>query len=108
MARRDDFYRITDARPPLSADLGSRTRVYLWSMGIRTLCFLGAVVASFIFHWVIVGLILMIGAITLPYIAVVMANAGHKNGDPQPLPPLIIADTASLPPGHPDRTNPTS
>lgn len=107
MARRDDFYRITDARPPLSHDLGSRTRVYLWSMGIRTLCFLGAVFVSFALHWVIVGLILMIAAVSLPYIAVVMANAGHENGEAQPLPPMVLADTAALPPGHPDRTNPT-
>ncbi len=50
-------------------------RRYLLSMGIRTACFILAVVAIAVFHWAIVGWILVVAAVILPYIAVVMANA---------------------------------
>ena len=50
-------------------------RRYLVSMGIRTACFILAVVAIAVLHWAIVGWILVVAAVILPYIAVVMANA---------------------------------
>ncbi len=50
-------------------------RRYLVSMGVRTACFLLAVVAIAVLHWAIVGWILVVAAVILPYIAVVMANA---------------------------------
>jgi hypothetical protein len=71
-----EVHRITDAGVPLSADQAMRTRRYLWSMGIRTACVLGAVIAPPPWRWV-----LAVGAILLPYVAVVMANAGRERSD---------------------------
>jgi Flp pilus assembly protein TadB len=61
---------ITDARRPHSDDQDARIHRYLVSMGIRTICVLLAVVVEGWLRWVFV-----IGAIGLPYVAVVMANA---------------------------------
>lgn len=55
-------------------------RRYLLSMGIRTACFVLAVVAIVILHWTVVGWILVVAAVILPYIAVVMANAKRSPG----------------------------
>jgi hypothetical protein len=51
----------------------SRTRRYLVSMGIRTVCFLLAVVASGWLRWVLIA-----AAVTLPYLSVVFANGGRE------------------------------
>ncbi len=69
-------HRITDAGVPLSADQSGRTRRYLWAMGVRTACFIGAVVAPSPWRWVLAG-----GAVVLPYLAVIMANAGVARSD---------------------------
>jgi hypothetical protein len=45
-------------------------------MGIRTACFLGAVFSPSPWRWILLG-----GALLLPYIAVVMANAGREGED---------------------------
>lgn len=50
-------------------------RRYLISMGIRTICFILAVIALAGLHWTLIGWTLVIAAVILPYIAVVMANA---------------------------------
>ncbi len=42
-------------------------------MSIRTACFIGAVIAPSPIRW-----FLLVGAVILPYIAVVMANAGQE------------------------------
>ena len=68
-----EVHTITDAGTPLSADQAGRTRRYLWSMGIRTVCFVLAVVSPSPWRWFFVA-----GAVGLPYIAVVMANAGRE------------------------------
>ena len=44
-------------------------------MIIRTICFLGAVLASNPWRW-----FLILGAVLLPYLAVVIANAGREIG----------------------------
>lgn len=80
MANGDQVYSITNAQVPLSEDQGARTRKYLISMAIRTVCFIGAVVASGWLRWV-----LIVGAVILPYIAVVVANAGRERTKDQPL-----------------------
>ncbi len=64
--------RITSAPRPHSEDLRGRERRYIISMGIRTLCFLLALV--FREHWVV--WFFLAAAIFLPYVAVVIANAG--------------------------------
>jgi hypothetical protein len=74
MARRTDpVHRVSGVRRPLSEDVQGRTRRYLISMAVRTACFIGAVVADGWIRWV-----LMAGAVFLPYIAVVVANAGRE------------------------------
>ena len=97
--------RITSAPEPHSADLDRRMSRYLWQMGIRTACFIGAYFASGWLQWV-----LLIGAIVLPYIAVVLANNGTiSNGEilgpipdqqPAPQPALEALSTGSA--GRPD------
>ncbi len=95
-----DVYRITDAGVSLSADQAARTRRYLVSMGIRTVCFLGAVLASGWLRWALVA-----AAVTLPYVAVVVANAGRERSDPG-LESIVVDPRRALGPG-PDEGPPT-
>ena len=69
---RADAVRITSASRPHSEDVRGRTRRYLISMGIRTVCFLLSVLT--IGHWFM--WVFLVGALVLPYVAVVMANTG--------------------------------
>jgi hypothetical protein len=64
---------ITGAQTPLSEDLPARARKYFISMMIRTLCFLLAVFTPSPYRW-----FFLIGAVTLPYISVIVANAGRE------------------------------
>ena len=68
---------VTQARRPLSEDISYRQRRYLLMMGIRALCFVVAVVL-FVNHagWFVA--IPAIGAILIPYFAVVFANGGRE------------------------------
>ena len=75
--RPDDSLRITDAPRSRSEDIRGREKRYLISMGIRTLCFILAVV--FMGHWVM--WVFLAASVFLPYVAVVIANAG-ANLDP--------------------------
>ena len=69
-----DVVRITDAPVNLSADVSSRQRRYLISMAVRTVCFVGAVISySAGLKWLC--WVLFVGALVLPFIAVVIANA---------------------------------
>lgn len=78
--RKADVYTVTDAPRPMSEDIDHRQRRYLMSMGIRTICFLGAILAAGRAPLWVVG-ILVVGAVVLPYISVVFANGGRE---PQP------------------------
>jgi hypothetical protein len=70
----DDVVRITDAPVNLSQDVADRQRRYLFSMAIRTLCFVGAVISyTNGLHWF--AWVLIAGSFFLPFIAVVIANA---------------------------------
>lgn len=71
----EPVYSVTSAPESLRDDQNERMRRYLLSMGIRTVCFLLSVVAIVVLHWTIVGWLLVAGAVVLPYVAVVMANA---------------------------------
>lgn len=75
----DTVHRVTSARQALSQEQKARTRRYLIQMLIRTACFLGAVVAHMANApgWVTWSFVA--GAIALPYVAVVMVNAGREN-----------------------------
>lgn len=71
-------YTVTNAPRPLSEDISHRQKRYLVSMGIRTVCFLGAVFSGMAGAplWLI-GLF-VVGALFLPYISVVVANGGRE------------------------------
>jgi hypothetical protein len=69
--------RITTAGTSAADDIAGRQRRYLISMAIRTACVIGAVaVGPGPFRWV-----LFAGAVLLPYVAVVFANAGNHKDD---------------------------
>ena len=65
---------------------------YLVSMGVRTACFLLAVVVHGPLRWMFV-----LAAIVLPYIAVVFANAGRERSLPTPPEIFLRADRTELP-----------
>jgi hypothetical protein len=64
---------ITTAQSSLSLDQSARQRRYFISMMIRTACFILTVVLPSPYRW-----ISLTGAVTLPYIAVIAANAGRE------------------------------
>jgi hypothetical protein len=64
---------ITDATVGLTSDQSARQRRYFISMMIRTACFILTVVLPSPYRW-----IALTGALTLPYIAVIVANAGRE------------------------------
>jgi hypothetical protein len=78
--RHDVVYTVTDARRPMSEDIGYRERRYLITMGIRALCFVLGIVIAVTLHgagrWLAV--LALIGAVILPYIAVIFANGGRE------------------------------
>jgi hypothetical protein len=64
----------------MSEDISARQRRYLIMMGIRTVCFIVAMVV-FLNHGGWLTAIPAVGAIFLPYFAVVMANGGRDVGN---------------------------
>ena len=92
--RSEPVYRITGAPTALSEDLRGRTRRYLLSMGLRTVCFIGATVVSGPLRWV-----LIVGAVLLPYLAVVFANAGRAARGSAPAVTVYQPNQPGLPAG---------
>ena len=79
-SREPEAVRITSAAASRNDDIAARQKRYLFSMGIRTICFIGAIIASLAgIHWL--WPILIVAALLLPYVAVVMANAATTRGD---------------------------
>ena len=68
-----ESFSITSAPKSLKNDLASRQKRYLISMIIRTICFLLTVALPSPYRW-----FALVGAMFLPYIAVVIANAGRE------------------------------
>ena len=68
-----ESFSITSAPRSLKNDLAGRQRRYLISMIIRTVCFLLTVALPSPSRWFALA-----GAMVLPYIAVVIANAGRE------------------------------
>lgn len=91
-----EVVRITGARQGLADDIRGRQRRYVISMLVRTVAVvLAATLWSVERHVAIVALVL--GAV-LPYIAVVIANAGRENAPS--LPSAFMTPTRqALPPG---------
>ncbi len=88
---------MTEARPSKSADIASRERRYLVMMGIRVVCFVVAVVA-FINGAGWLTAIPAVGAIIIPYFAVVFANGGRE--------PYNTRGFRAYEPNLPDRFSP--
>jgi hypothetical protein len=68
---------VTSAQPGRSEDLDSRIVRYAWMMSIRIACFVLAVLTPSPWRWLFV-----VGAIALPYFAVVLANAHRSATQP--------------------------
>ena len=68
----DDVFNITAAQRALSNEQTGRTRRYLVSRGIRTACVIAAIFVPGWPRWVLIA-----AAVALPYLAVVIANAGR-------------------------------
>ena len=73
MAKEDEIFDITSAPKGLSADQAARQKRYFISMMVRTLCFILTVILPSPFRW-----FALVGAVILPYVAVVVANAGRE------------------------------
>jgi hypothetical protein len=69
----DEIFDVTSAQPSLSNDQSGRQKRYFISMMIRTVCFILTVVTPSPIRWFFLA-----GAAGLPYIAVVIANAGRE------------------------------
>ncbi|MGW6196595.1 DUF3099 domain-containing protein [Kribbella sp. NPDC055110] len=72
---------VTSAQPGRSEDLDSRIVRYAWMMSIRIVCFVLAVITPSPWRWLFV-----VGAIALPYFAVVLANAHRSVTTPAAVP----------------------
>jgi hypothetical protein len=89
-----EVFRITGARQGLADDVRGRQRRYVISMSVRTVAvILAAVLWNVERHVAIVALVL---GVLLPYISVVIANAGRENAPslpstyiPTPVRPMI-------------------
>lgn len=79
--REQQVFSITSAKASQSEEIGKRQKRYAISMGIRTACFVLAVIFSGPMRWVFIT-----GAVLLPYTSVVLANAGVRKKSPGPDP----------------------
>ena len=68
---------VTQARRPMSEDIRYRQNSYLLMMGIRLVCLIAALL-MFVNHLGWLAGIPAVGAIFIPYIAVVFANGGRE------------------------------
>ncbi|MER7203391.1 DUF3099 domain-containing protein [Streptomyces sp. CB01635] len=97
-----EVFRITGARQGLADDVRGRQRRYVISMSVRTLAvILGAALWNVERPVAIVALVL---GLLLPYVAVVIANAGRENVPSlpstfvtAPMRPMLSAPAATAP-----------
>ncbi len=75
--RRSSVHVVTQARRSLSDDINYRQRRYLLMMSIRAVCFVIAI-CLFVNHFGWLAAIPAVGAIFIPYFAVVFANGGRE------------------------------
>jgi len=73
MAKEKQVFDITSAQNALTRDQAGRQKRYFISMMIRTACFILTVILPSPWRWIALA-----GAVTLPYFAVVIANAGRE------------------------------
>ncbi|MER5422007.1 DUF3099 domain-containing protein [Streptosporangium roseum] len=79
--KRQVVHQVTDAQPSLSEDIGKRERSYFIKMGIRLVCL---ILAFTVPAPLPVRLLLFAGAIFLPYVAVIGANAPQRGASSAP------------------------
>jgi hypothetical protein len=84
---------VSGVQSSLTDDVRARTRRYTISMLVRTACVLGAIVAEGPLRWT-----LFVGALVLPYVAVVMANGGREPNRENRPPPVVLPLRSQLPP----------
>jgi len=77
LGRGQQVHVVTQARRGLSEDITYRQHRYLLMMAIRTVCFLIAMI-MFINHLGWLTAIPAVGAIAIPYFAVIFANGGRE------------------------------
>ena len=73
MAKEKKVFDITSAQNAMTRDQAGRQKRYFISMMIRTGCFILTVLLPNPWRWIALA-----GAVTLPYFAVVIANAGRE------------------------------
>jgi hypothetical protein len=108
-------FRITGARAGLQEDVRGRQRRYVISMSVRTVSvILAALLWNVERHVAVVALVL---GMLLPYVAVVIANAGRENAPSlpstfvtTPLRPVLgpAADAPPASPAYPSASGPES
>ncbi|MGP7997447.1 MAG: DUF3099 domain-containing protein [Streptosporangiaceae bacterium] len=107
--RRPPVQLVTEAQPSLSADIAARQRRYLIMMGIRIACFV-LTIALFAAGAGWFAAIPAVGAIAIPYFAVVIANGGRElastRGFQEYQPPLPARYTLPGQAGWPAGTQP--
>ena len=94
---REEVHRITDAARPRSLSIWSCQRRYLLAIVVRTGCFLAMVMIPGP-TWLRVAF--AVGAILLPYVAVIGANALPDTTEELPRFEQIIPPRAELPSGR--------
>ncbi|RII13477.1 hypothetical protein DSC45_24300 [Streptomyces sp. YIM 130001] len=97
---------ITGARTSLTQDVRARQRRYIVAMLIRSVCVV--VMALTWDRWPVLAVAALVGAVAIPYIAVVVAQAGWRQGRgarpelaaaaPAPATPVVLEPTLILPP----------
>ena len=73
MAKEKKVFDITSAQNALTRDQAGRQKRYFISMMIRTACFILTVILPSPYRW-----FFLFGAVTLPYISVIVANGGRE------------------------------
>jgi hypothetical protein len=76
-ARGQQVHLVTQARRPMSEDISYRQHRYLIMMAIRVACFAIAIIL-YVNHLRWLVLVPAVGAIFIPYIAVIFANGGRE------------------------------
>jgi hypothetical protein len=82
MPRRDRAISVTTATSSRFAEIEHRQRNYMITMGIRTGCFLLAAFLTALPVWA--RLLLLLGSLVLPWVAVTVANAGRVREEASP------------------------
>ncbi|MEP6462523.1 MAG: DUF3099 domain-containing protein [Frankiaceae bacterium] len=104
--RDDDVYVVTNAGRSRREEIDDRQKKYLIKMAIRTLCLIGAIILYALHVPFVFILVLIIASTVLPWMSVVVANAGPGPERARRQPEVYSPDPArALRPG---RSGPTT